>query len=156
MENNAQAGNGATSATLLVVDDNKGVLEFLMLLLSKHGYKALGASGGPQCLDIVRRQPVDLIISDVMMPAMDGLQLCEELKLIAPQTPVILLTARDDMATRAAAMDLGVSEFVTKPVNNHDLLARVRTQLNNLEWDRAAEQVVAQIEKTTATAGIKL
>jgi DNA-binding response OmpR family regulator len=155
MEHNAQATNGGRSATLLVVDDNKGVLDFLVLLLSKHGYKTIGATGGLECLDIVRRQPVDLIISDVMMPAMDGLQLCEELKLVAPQTPVILLTARDDMATRAAAMDLGVSEFVTKPVNNHDLLTRVRTQLTNLEWDKAAEQVVSRIERTTASLGNK-
>jgi DNA-binding response OmpR family regulator len=155
MENNVQAANSGPPATLLVVDDNKGVLDFLVLLLSKHGYKTLGASGGIECLEIVRRHPVDLIISDVMMPAMDGLQLCEELKLVAPQTPVILLTARDDMATRAAAMDLGVSEFVTKPVNNHDLLTRVRTQLSNLEWDKAAEQVVSQIEKTAVTAGSK-
>ncbi|MGH7928042.1 MAG: response regulator [Candidatus Binatia bacterium] len=153
MENNAQAVNDGTSATLLVVDDNKGVLDFLVLLLSKHGYKTIGANGGFECLEIVRQQPVDLIISDVMMPAMDGLQLCEELKLVAPQTPVILLTARDDMATRAAAMDLGVSEFVTKPVNNHDLLTRVRTQLSNVEWDKAADQVVSQIGKTAVTAG---
>lgn len=155
MENSAQAVNGGFLATLLVVDDNKGVLDFLILLLSKHGYKTIGANGGLECLEIVRRQPVDLIISDVMMPAMDGLQLCEELKLVAPQTPVILLTARDDMATRAAAMDLGVSEFVTKPVNNRDLLTRVRTQLSNLEWDKAAEQVVSQIEKTAVAAGNK-
>jgi PleD family two-component response regulator len=59
------------------------------------------------------------------------------------------------MATRAAAMDLGVSEFVTKPVNNHDLLTRVRTQLSNLEWNRTAEQVVSQIEKTAVLAANK-
>jgi PleD family two-component response regulator len=70
-------------------------------------------------------------------------------------TPVILLTARDDMATRAAAMDLGVSEFVTKPVNNNDLLDRVRTQLRNLEWNKAADQVVSQIEKSAVAAGNK-
>jgi len=152
VENNAQPVSG-TPATLLVVDDNKGVLDFLVLLLSKHGFKTIGASGGFQCLEIVKRQTVDLIISDVMMPVMDGLQLCEELKFVAPHTPVILLTARDDMATRAAAMDLGVSEFVTKPVNNRDLLTRVRMQLSNVEWDKAADQVVSQIEKTAVTAG---
>ena len=155
MQNNAQTVDGSAGATLLVVDDNKGVLDFLVLLLSKHGYKTIGANGGIECLEIVRRQHVDLIISDVMMPAMDGLQLCEELKLVTPHTPVILLTARDDMATRAAAMDLGVSEFVTKPVNNHDLLTRVRTQLSNLEWDKAADQVVSQIERTAVAAGTK-
>lgn len=155
MDRNAQAVTGDSAATLLVVDDNKGVLDFLVLLLSKHGYKTIGVGGGIECLDVVRRHPVDLIISDVMMPSMDGLQLCEELKAVAPQTPVILLTARDDMATRAAAMDLGVSEFVTKPVNNHDLLTRVRTQLSNLEWNKAADQVVSQIEKTAFLASNK-
>jgi DNA-binding response OmpR family regulator len=139
-------------ATLLVVDDNKGVLEFLILLLSKHGYTTIGASSGRECLEVLSQRSVDLIISDVMMPAMNGLQLCQELKGVAPLTPVILLTARDDMATRAAAMDLGVSEFVTKPVNNHDLLDRVRTQLRNLEWNKAADQVVSQIEKSAVAA----
>jgi putative two-component system response regulator len=126
-----------------------------LLLLSKHGYKTIGATGGNECLEIVRQQPVDLIISDVMMPEMDGLQLCQELKMIAPKTPVILLTARDDLPTRAVAMDLGVSEFVTKPVNNNDLLTRVHTQLRNLEWDKAADQVVARIKNSAMAAGHK-
>ena len=72
-----------------------------------------------------------------------------ELKNICPSVPVILLTARDDMTTRAAAMDLGVSEFVAKPVNNRDLLNRIRTQLNNLAWNKTANQVVSKIEKST-------
>jgi two-component system response regulator SaeR len=155
MENRAQTSGERGGATLLVVDDNKGVLDFLLLLLSKHGYKTIGASGGSECLEIVRQRPVDLIISDVMMPEMDGFQLCQELKLIAPKTPVILLTARDDLPTRAVAMDLGVSEFVTKPVNNNDLLIRVHTQLRNLEWDKAADQVVARIENSAIAAGHK-
>jgi DNA-binding response OmpR family regulator len=154
MGNNAQAAE-SSPATLLVVDDNKGVLEFLVLLLSKHGYNTIGAASGRECLEIVRQRSVDLVISDVMMPSMNGLQLCQELKGIAPSTPVILLTARDDMATRAAAMDLGVSEFVTKPVNNNDLLDRVRTQLRNLEWNKAADQVVSQIEQSAVAAANK-
>lgn len=153
MESNAQAENPGSPATLMVVDDNRGVLDFLVLLLSKHGYKTIGVTSAGECLQMVQQQPVDLIISDVMMPAMDGLQLCQELKPIAPHTPIILLTARDDMATRAAAMDLGVSEFVTKPVNNNDLLTRVRTQLLNLQWNKAADQVVSDIDKTAATDG---
>jgi DNA-binding response OmpR family regulator len=145
---NKTQGPEENSATLLVVDDNKGVLEFLVLLLSKYGYKTIGVPSAMECIDIVRQRNVDLIISDIMMPEMNGLELCQELQKLAPQTPIILLTARDDMATRAAAMDLGVSEFVTKPVNNSDLLTRVRTQLRNLEWDKAADEVVSQIEKS--------
>jgi DNA-binding response OmpR family regulator len=134
--------------TILVVDDNKGVLEFLLLLLSKHGLSVIGASSGNQCLNIVKTRPVSLIILDVMMPAMDGLEVCQELKKTIPSIPIILLTARDDMATRAAAMDLGVSEFVAKPVNNQDLLNRVRMQLRNLEWDKTADQAFSKIEKS--------
>jgi DNA-binding response OmpR family regulator len=139
-----------SNPTVLVVDDNQGVLELLLLLLSKHGLSAIGASNGHECLDIVRSRPVDLIILDVMMPVLDGLQVCHELKKMTPAIPIILLTARDDMTTRAAAMDLGVSEFIAKPVNNRDLLGRVRIQLSNLEWNRTADQAFLKIEKSTA------
>ena len=142
--------DGATP-TILVVDDNKAVLDFLLLLLSKHQFAAVGASSGHQCLEIVKSRRIDLIILDVMMPVMDGLQVCQELKKLAPSIPVILLTARDDMMTRAAAMDLGVSEFVAKPVNNRDLLNRVRTQLRSLELGKANDQVFSEIERTART-----
>ena len=134
--------------TILVVDDNKGVLEFLLLLLSKHGLSAIGTSSGSQCLDIVNSQNVDLVILDVMMPVMDGLEVCRQLKRIKAAMPIILLTARDDMMTRAAAMDLGVSEFVAKPVNNQDLLNRVRVQLRNLIWDKTADQAFSKLTKS--------
>src|SRR2546422_7422741 len=135
-------------ATILVVDDNKAVLDFLLLLLSKNSFKVIGASSGGECLRIVQNEHVDLIILDVMMPVMDGLEVCQELKKLTVSVPVILLTARDDMMTRAAAMDLGVSEFVAKPVNNQDLLNRVRMQLRNLEWDKTADQAFSKIDKS--------
>ena len=145
----------SAAPTILVVDDNKQVLDFLLLLLSKHQLTAVGASSGNQCLEVVQNRRIDLIILDVMMPVMDGLEVCQQLKKIAPSVPVILLTARDDMMTRAAAMDLGVSEFVAKPVNNRDLLNRVRTQLRNLELGKANDQAFAEIEKSTGTPGNK-
>ena len=134
--------------TILVVDDNKNILEFLLLLLSKHGLSVLGASSGSECLEIVTSQAIDLIILDVMMPEMDGLEVCRQLKKVNGLIPVILLTARDDMKTRAAAMDLGVSEFVAKPVNNQDLLNRIRLQLRNLEWHKTADQAFSKIKKS--------
>jgi DNA-binding response OmpR family regulator len=140
MSEGNQSATQNPGPTILVVDDNKGVLEFLVLLLSKHGLSVIGASSGSECLNILARRPIDLIILDVMMPVMDGLQVCQRLKKITPSVPIILLTARDDMMTRAAAMDLGISEFVAKPVNNRDLLNRVRTHLENLHWDKTASQ----------------
>lgn len=155
MDDESRQAHESGAPRVLVVDDNKGVLEFLLLLLTKHGLSVLGASSGIDCLDIVKTEKVDLVILDVMMPVMDGLQVCQELKKIRPSLPVILLTARDDMMTRAAAMDLGVSEFVTKPVNNRDLLERVRTQLHSVEWDKAAEQIFSRMAQRVPESGAK-
>jgi DNA-binding response OmpR family regulator len=149
MSTDGQTAKKGSNPTVLVVDDNKGVLEFLVLLLSKHGLSVKGVSTGNECLDIVKSRSVGLILLDVMMPVMNGLQVCEELKHIAPWIPIILLTARDDMKTRAAAMDLGVSEFVAKPVNNQDLLNRVQMQLRNLEWNKTADQAFLKMEGST-------
>jgi DNA-binding response OmpR family regulator len=155
MDNTGQPTPAGTAPTVLVVDDNKGVLDFLLLLLSKHGLAGVGATSGRECLSIVKSRSVDLIVLDVMMPGMDGLQVARELKNITPTVPIILLTARDDMNTRSAAMDLGVSEFVAKPVNNRDLLNRIRTQLRNVQWNNNASQVVSKIEKSTEPPGKK-
>jgi len=137
------AGNGAR---ILVVDDNEDVVELLELLLTHHGLHVLKAYGGEECLDLVRREMVDLIVLDVMMPGTDGLTVCRELKRDYPELPIILLTARDDMATRSEAMSLGVCEFVTKPVDNHDLLKRIETQLKNREWEKEIDRVDSAID----------
>ncbi|MSQ48166.1 MAG: response regulator [Deltaproteobacteria bacterium] len=125
-----------SSATVLVVDDNKDAVDIVARLLSHNGIPTLRAYSGHECLDIVRTHAVDVIVLDVMMPEMDGLEVCKRLKELPSSPPVILLTAKDDMATRAAGMSLGVSEFMVKPVNTRDLLARIKTQLNTLQWVR--------------------
>jgi len=135
-------------ATVLVVDDNKDMVDILTRLLSHHGLTVLCAYGGRECLEVVRSRPIDVVILDVMMPEMNGLEVCRELKRLSPSLPVILLTARDDMTTRAAGMDLGVSEFVAKPFNNRDLLARVQTQVRNRQWEREIDRTSATIEQS--------
>jgi two-component system, OmpR family, response regulator VicR len=137
----------SSSPTVLVVDDNQGVVEFLKLLLSKSGMNVTCATSGRECLELARSRSFDLVILDVMMPVMDGLEVCRELKKLNPSLPVILLTAKDDMDTRAAAMDLGVSEFVAKPVNNRDLLARVRTQIREHQWGKKVDEAVSSLEQ---------
>ena len=132
-------------ANILVVDDNVEVVDILTYLLKRSGLTVFPAYSGDECLEIVRTQPIDVVILDVMMPKKDGLAVCEELKQISPTLPVILLTARDDMQTRSKGMALGVSEFVVKPVNNRDLLARVQTQIHAREWEREIDQTSATI-----------
>lgn len=121
--------------TILLVDDNRDLVEFVRLLLLHHGFAVRCAYGGMEGLDAARDPAIDLVLLDVMMPVMDGLTACRGIKQIRPDLPVILLTAKDDLATRAAAMALGVSDFLAKPVNVDDLIARVRTQCDNRRWN---------------------
>jgi len=125
--------------SILLVDDNRDFVEFLKYLLSHRGFDVQCVYGGAECLDAVRRQNFDLVILDVMMPKMDGLTVCRELKKFVPSLPVFLLTAKDDLATRAAAIELGASEFLAKPVNIEDFITRVRTQCDISQWDKCLE-----------------
>jgi DNA-binding response OmpR family regulator len=127
---------------VLVVDDDEDSRRLLAHLLERKGYSVVLADGGPSALSTLAKQDVDVVVLDVMMPNMDGFAVCRELKK-SPGTatlPVILLTARDDIETRATGMKLGVSEFLAKPVNKEELYARVRTQIEGRRRGRQLEQ----------------
>ena len=142
----------APQATVLVVDDNKDTVDILTWLLVRHKLTVLRAYNGPECLEIVRGHAVDVILLDVMMPGMDGLAVCAELQRSAPALPIILVTAKDDMPTRAAGMKLGVSEFIAKPINHADLLARIQTQISVRRLEQEADRLSAAIEPSTPSA----
>jgi len=137
------------SGRILIVDDDQDAREILSRLLSSAGYDCVTAEGGERCLEIARSEPVDVILLDVMMPGMDGIQVCDELRKDAKlrTIPVILLTARDDISTRAQGMERGVSEYLTKPVNKRELFTRVQSQLHSRELDRQLERTAANIDK---------
>jgi DNA-binding response OmpR family regulator len=133
---------------VLVVDDDPDLVDLLGRFLSRQGMKILVASNGPQCLEIVQGSPsIDVIVLDIMMPGMDGLQVCAALKEIenARAIPIILLTARDDVETRIAGVELGVSEFIVKPASGRDLVARIQTQVETSRKARAMEQAFAPV-----------
>ena len=131
----------------MLIDDNKDFVEFLTFLLSHHGYDVYSAYSGPEGLAKLRNHPVDLVILDVMMPKMSGLEVCAEIRRVNSSLPVILLTAKDDLATRSAAIALGASEFIAKPVNIDDLLTRVRTQCHVSLWDKSIESTMEATEQ---------
>ncbi len=134
------------AATILVVDDDDGCREIASRLLERAGYRTRRAESGPACLRIALAEPIDVILLDVMMPEMDGFAVCEALRAAGKRIPVILLTARDDMDTRLEGMHLGVSEFLTKPINRVELLARVAAQLHILELGRQLETVEGNLK----------
>jgi DNA-binding response OmpR family regulator len=142
-------------ATILIVDDDTDQLKIMRLSLEHAGYRTLTAPGGREALECVRSESVDVILLDVMMPGMGGLQVCEELKRIdrTMPIPVILVTAKDDTDTRAAGMRLGVSDFLTKPVNMQELHIRVQNQLHVREIRRQLDETSRRIDTLTRGDG---
>ncbi len=132
---------------VLVVDDDKHAVEILYRLLQRESFEVLRAQSGREALEIVAVERVDVIVLDVMMPEMDGFQVCEALR-AAERTrdiPIILLTAKDDMETRALGMKLGVSEFLTKPINKRELFARIRAQVHQRTLEHGIDSVVDRV-----------
>jgi DNA-binding response OmpR family regulator len=119
-------------ATILAVDDDPDALFIVDRLLCRQGFRVRTANGGRAALAALEQELVDVVVIDVMMPDLDGLQVCGMLRRDERTRgiPIILLTASAHTETRVAAMTLGVSEFVTKPLNSHDLVARIRAQLH--------------------------
>ena len=141
------------AATILVVDDDRDSREIAARLLERAGYRTRRVDGGEECLRVVDEEPIDLILLDVMMPGMDGFQVCAELHARGKRIPVILLTARDDVDARLEGMQQGVTEFLTKPINRLELFARVRAQLHIQELARQLEAVEQSLARLRETPG---
>ncbi len=133
--------------TVLVVDDDHRSVDILCRMLALDGIATVPSTSGATALRIVRAQDVDCILLDVLMPEMDGLEVCERLRADerTRAIPVILLTGKDDTQTRAAGMRLGVSEFLAKPVVKSELWARVRAQLRNRARVRELDAQLAKL-----------
>jgi DNA-binding response OmpR family regulator len=128
---------------VLVVDDDDDLLEILGILLTSHGFEVSLADGGSKALEIARDEDLDVIVLDVMMPRMDGFEVCRELKKVpsAASVPVIMLTARDDLEARAQGMYGAVSEFLPKPFDEDLLVSRIRTQVAARRHERALREL---------------
>ena len=137
----------ASPARVLIVDDDANTLEILRRWLAKEGYVTECAENGEACLEALRKEKYDIVLLDVMMPGLDGLQVCEHMRETPEMRtiPVVLLTAKDDMETRTRGMALGVSEYLTKPINKQELFARLRAQAHTRELDRRMDKTAAAV-----------
>jgi signal transduction histidine kinase len=119
-------------AKILVVDDNADNVELLTKRLEAGGYRTCEAYDGEQALEVVAREEPDLVILDVMMPKLDGFEVCHRLKTDerTRQLPVLLLTAKREVPDKVRGLDTGADDYVTKPFNPQELMARVRSLLN--------------------------
>ena len=126
---------------VLIVDDDAGVREALRFALDEH-FTVLDAPHGRSALGIVRAERVDLVLLDILMPEVDGLEILQELKAVEPDIPVIMMTAVKTVRTTVAAMKLGAADYVTKPFQEDELLASIRQAL-----EQRARRLGASVER---------
>ncbi len=118
--------------TILVVDDAPNIVELVRLYLEGAGYATIVATDGPSAVELHRRHHPDLVLLDVMLPGMDGFEVCRAIRREA-DTPVIMLTARTDDIDAIVGLELGADDYVTKPFNPRALVARVKAILRRTD-----------------------
>jgi two-component system phosphate regulon response regulator PhoB len=117
--------------TILAIDDEKDILELLEYNLSKEGYKVLTTDSGEAALDILQKNQPDLILLDLMLPGIDGLEVCRVTKenTLTKHIPIVMLTAKGEEADIVAGLEIGAEDYITKPFSPRILLARIRAVL---------------------------
>jgi DNA-binding response OmpR family regulator len=122
--------------TVLVVDDEEAIAEAVRARLESEGYRVFVAYDGPQALDLHREEHPDLVVLDLMLPGMDGLEVCREIQR-GSWTPVLMLTARTEEADKVAGFAVGADDYLTKPFSLRELASRVKAILRRMERMRA-------------------
>ena len=118
--------------TILVVDDERNIVELLRLYLEKEGWAVIAASDGEEGLALHARHDPDLVILDLMLPRIDGFEVCRELRRRG-DVPIVMLTARDDVVDSIVGLELGADDYVSKPFNPRALVARIKAIFRRTE-----------------------
>jgi two-component system response regulator PilR (NtrC family) len=139
-----------STKSILIVEDEKVLRESMADLLSEEGYETLQAPDGKAAHALLLQRPVDLILSDIRMPEMDGLTLLGHVKQIAPQTPVIMVTAYGTVDSAVAAMRAGAHEYLLKPVQFDDVLLKVTRAIEYGEMSRTRQVITEQLARGVA------
>jgi len=131
---------------VLIVEDEPTLLETLEYNLSRHGYQVCTATDGPSAVEMARQEQPDLIVLDVMLPGLDGFEVC---RILRPEmsVPILMLTARDEEVDKVVGLEVGADDYMTKPFSMRELLARVKALLRRVRIDR--EEVAAESEGTS-------
>jgi len=125
------------SSTILLVDDEDSVQKLLAYPLEREGFRVLQARDGEEALERFASEEVDLVVLDLMLPKLDGLEVCKRLRALS-EVPIIMLTARDDELDKVLGLELGADDYITKPFSIREFRSRVRALLRRASVVRTA------------------
>ncbi len=123
---------------ILVVDDEKPIVDILKFNLEKEGFEVLTADNGASALETALSQNPDLILLDIMLPKMDGFDVCRKVR-EKSNVPIIMITARDEEVDKVLGLELGADDYITKPFSVRELIARVKANMRRVSTDVAAD-----------------
>jgi two-component system response regulator MprA len=128
---------------ILLVDDEPQITTFIQRGLAYKGFEVMAVDRGELALDQVRESPPDLVVLDVMLPDLDGCEICRRLRAAGERNlPILMLTARDSLPDKVAGLDSGADDYITKPFAFDELLARIRANLRRVEdTDRRGQKI---------------
>ena len=118
--------------SILIVEDEQNIVDILSFNLSREGYDTLEAYDGPTGLQLALEQDPDLILLDLMLPGMDGFEVCRQVRESGSSTPIIMLTAREEETDKVLGLELGADDYITKPFSMRELLARVKANIRRI------------------------
>lgn len=124
--------------TILIVEDEQNIVDILSFNLGREGYDTLEAYDGPTGLQLALEQNPDLILLDLMLPGMDGFDVCRKVRQSGASTPIIMLTAREEETDKVLGLELGADDYITKPFSMRELLARIKANIRRVSMAPAA------------------
>src|SRR5438445_8133391 len=129
------------TSKILVVDDEKHILELARLYLTREGYEVEGVGDGAQAVARFSQVKPDLVILDIMLPGVDGLTICKEIRKQS-QVPIIMLTARDEVTDKVVGLEVGADDYLTKPFHPQELVARAKALLRRARVEPGAPKLI--------------
>jgi len=138
-------------AHILVVDDDPRITDLLRRVLAYEGYSTAIAASGNEALNRTLERPPDLIVLDIMLPGLDGLEVAQRLRVAGDRVPILMLTARDMVADRVKGLETGADDYLVKPFAPDELVARVKALLRRSQEERQEVLHYADVELDTGT-----
>ena len=138
-------------AHILIVDDDSRITDLLRRILAYEGYSVAIAASGSEALNRSLERPPDLIVLDIMMPGLDGLEVAQRLREAGDNVPILMLTARDTVADRVKGLETGADDYLVKPFAPEELVARVKALLRRSQEERHEVLRYADVELDTGT-----